>query len=607
MGAIFGIVGEGSLAEVQSDGSGGEPPGPVPAGLEPGARSLLRPGGAPALRGRRLPHDGRLARSQRRDRLSRAVRPGGRGGPRQRFGVPSPWRSVAALHRYRSRSTRSATRACTIPCSAAGSRSPANTSRSSPSPTFRSSPTAPPSSTISPPSTRSAGARSSRAPAPCRAGTCSSCGASAIAVSTYWKPGTDVVDRSDQEHVTVVRDALLETVHRQVHTYEQVGITLGGGVDAAIVLGAIRRVAPDVRDLVVHDRRRAGRLGGGRRPPDRRAVRDRAPRVPVRSVDDSHRAAAAGLAHRGLRRARRGDAADARAAARRRAHQGGLRRATAPTCCSAACRGIGSSASPSGCRCSARRCRSCFSSRSAAWCPATLLGRALQTAVYGKTPPQALRVPGASAARGVFWRPEVNEFIRATIQRMHSHNYLEPHHELIGAAFHSPFLDPDMIATSLTVPGWLKSGWRRQKWVLREAAADLLPASIRHRKKAIQRLDVHGAMGEVLSDLAGDWLVDSALERHRLLTGDAAPADPDRPHPRPGEPGGGPPALVRAVARVLGASLSSRPDEAPSPPSRCRCAPSADAPQRALRLGATVARTLPLARSPPSFTTTSTT
>ena len=102
---------------------------------------------------------------------------------------------------------------------------------------------------------------------------------------------------------------------------------------------------------------------------------------------------------------------------------------------------------------------------------------------------------------------------------MHSHNYLEPNHELTGATFHSPFLDPDMIATSLTVPGWLKSGWRRQKWVLREAAVDLLPASIRHRKKAIQRLDVHGAMGEVLSDLAGDWLVNSALERHRLLTG----------------------------------------------------------------------------------------
>ena len=45
----------------------------------------------------------------------------------------------------------------------------------------------------------------------------------------------------------MVRDALLETVHRQIHTYEHVGITLGGGLDAALVLGAMRRVAPDVR------------------------------------------------------------------------------------------------------------------------------------------------------------------------------------------------------------------------------------------------------------------------------------------------------------------------------------------------------------------------
>ena len=81
--------------------------------------------------------------------------------------------------------------------------------------------------------------------------------------------------------------------------------------------------------------------------------------------------------------------------------------------------------------------------------PSTILGRALQAAVYGRTPPQALRVPGADATRGVFWRPEVNEFIRGTIQRMHSFNYLEPGHEVSGAAFHSPFLDPDMIAASM--------------------------------------------------------------------------------------------------------------------------------------------------------------
>ena len=104
-----------------------------------------------------------------------------------------------------------------------------------------------------------------------------------------------------------------------------------------------------------------------------------------------------------------------------------------------------------------------------------------------------------------------------TVQGNSSFGYLEPTHALTGASFNSPFVDPDMIAASLTVPGWLKTGWRRQKWVLREAA-DFLPASIRLRKKAIQRLDVHGAMGQVLSDLAGRWLVDCAIEQHRLLT-----------------------------------------------------------------------------------------
>jgi hypothetical protein len=145
------------------------------------------------------------------------------------------------------------------------------------------------------------------------------------------------------------------------------------------------------------------------------------------------------------------------------------------------------------------------------------MGRAFKAAVYGRTPPETLHVPGATWG-GVYWSPEVNEFIRTTIQRMHSFNYLEPQHEIAGAAFHSPFLDPDMIATSLTVPGWLKSGWRRQKVVLREAGADLLPEAIRKRKKAIQRLDVEGDMGAVLSELAGEWLVDSAIEEHQLLT-----------------------------------------------------------------------------------------
>jgi asparagine synthase (glutamine-hydrolysing) len=338
-----------------------------------------------------------------------------------------------------------------------------------------------------------------------------------VVVSTYWKPRTDVVNRSDQEHVTVVRDALLETVHRQVHAYEQVGITLGAGVDAAIVLGAIRRVAPDVRVSsftigaapddweVLGAQQTAEQFGTDHHEFlfDPSTIPTELPQLVWLTEDCGGREEAMlqmhVLRHAGahVKTVFGGHGADVLFGGMPRHRLVGLAERlpmfSAPL-------------------------QELFQLSQCGLSPSTLLGRALQTAVYGKTPPQALRVPGAGPERGVFWRPEVNEFIRATIQRMHSHNYLEPNHELTGATFHSPFLDPDMIATSLTVPGWLKSGWRRQKWVLREAAVDLLPASIRHRKKAIQRLDVQGAMGEVLSDLAGDWLVDSALERHRLLT-----------------------------------------------------------------------------------------
>src|SRR4029077_11361655 len=101
-------------------------------------------------------------------------------------------------------------------------------------------------------------------------------------------------------------------------------------------------------------------------------------------------------------------------------------------------------------------------------------------------------VPGAHGTSSVYWSTDFNSFICATVQGNAAFTYLEPYHALSGASFHSPFVDPDLIATSLTVPSRLKTGWRRQKRVLRDAAAGIVPLAIRSRKKAIQRLDVHG-------------------------------------------------------------------------------------------------------------------
>jgi asparagine synthase (glutamine-hydrolysing) len=337
-------------------------------------------------------------------------------------------------------------------------------------------------------------------------------------VSTYWRPTTDVVPRSREEHVAVVRDSLLETVHRQIHTYEHVGITLGGGLDAALVLGAMRRVAPDVRisSFTVGSSEDDWEIVGARQTAeafgtehhqylfDPSTIAAELPRL-VWLTEDCGGREEAMLQMRVLREAGAhtsvvfgGHGADVLFGGMPRHRLVGLAEKlpilTTPF-------------------------RELFQLSQASMPPSTYIGRAFKAAVYGRTPPETLRVPGATPA-GVYWSPEVNEFIRTTIQRMHSLNYLEPQHEIAGAAFHSPFLDPDMIASSLTVPGWLKSGWRQQKLVLREAAADLLPEKIRKRRKAIQRLDVEGEMGAVLSTLAGEWLVDSAIDQHQLLTPD---------------------------------------------------------------------------------------
>jgi len=337
-------------------------------------------------------------------------------------------------------------------------------------------------------------------------------------IESYWSPSEQVVQRTPQAHAAVLRDALLKTVQRQVHGYEHVGITLGGGLDAAIVLGAIRRVAPDVRvssftigtsanDWEIVGAREAAQAFGTEHREyafDPAVISTELPRLVWLTEDCGGREEAMLQMHV-------------------------LREAGAQT--SAVFGGHGADALFGGMprhrlvglagRVPLLRTPlyELFQLSQASVPPTSWLGRALGAAVYRRTPPQPLPVPGGGLPQPVFWRPELNHFIRVTIQRVHDLNYLEPEHELTGATFHSPFLDPDLIAISLTVPGWLKSGWRRQKVVLREAAAELLPATILRRRKAIQRLDVR-ALGSVLAELAGRCLVGSAIEQHRLLTGE---------------------------------------------------------------------------------------
>lgn len=336
-------------------------------------------------------------------------------------------------------------------------------------------------------------------------------------LASYWRPLEQVVPRRPEEHVAVIRETLLRTVERQVRPHRVIGLTVGGGLDAAAVLGAVRHVAPKLPvstftigtspdDHEILGARETARVFGTDHHEfvfDPAVIPDELPKLVWLSEDCGGREEAMlqlkvlGEAGARVSTVMGGHGADVLFGGMPRHRLVGM----------------------------AERLpwlsyplSELFALSQAGTRPASLVGRALSAVVYGRNPPEVPTVPGATSAPQVYWHPELNEFIRVTVQRMNSLNYLEPAHESARVTFRSPFLDPDMIAASLTVPGWLKAGWRRQKWVLREAVADLLPESIRRRPKAIQRVHGQHTLGHVVAATAERWLYESSLERHGLLT-----------------------------------------------------------------------------------------
>ncbi len=84
-----------------------------------------------------------------------------------------------------------------------------------------------------------------------------------------------------------------------------------------------------------------------------------------------------------------------------------------------------------------------------------------------------------------------------------------------------PFLDTDFIALALTVPAGLKlrvmpDGRRIEKWVLREACEDLLPADIVWRSK--EQFDEGSGTVDLLADALGPLLEEIDLEVYRATT-----------------------------------------------------------------------------------------
>lgn len=337
-------------------------------------------------------------------------------------------------------------------------------------------------------------------------------------VASYWEPDLAIAHRSRGDHAVAVRESLLRTVARQLRGRDEVGITIGGGLDAAAVVGAIRRVAPAVavKSFTIGGTPDDPELLGGRETArvfgtehreivfSREAIPDDLPRLIWLSEDCGGREEALlqmrvlALAGQHARLVMGGHGADVLFGGMPRHRLVAMAEVFPPL---------------------RAPLRELFFLSQSGKPTHSLAGRALQRWFYGGHYPAVPAVPGAGVADPVIWDDRLDGYIRRTVQDNDTLRYLEPQHEAAGTEFRSPFLDPDFIVTSLTVPAALKVRWGRSKAILRDAVADLLPVEISRRPKAIQRVgQAHGReLGQVLGRMAERVLPDGALESHGIL------------------------------------------------------------------------------------------
>jgi asparagine synthetase B (glutamine-hydrolysing) len=148
--------------------------------------------------------------------------------------------------------------------------------------------------------------------------------------------------------------------------------------------------------------------------------------------------------------------------------------------------------------------------------PASVAGKAASLLLYrGRDfPPPSVR--GASGTSRVFEPSSLNDFIEHTVCEMPEFHFHAGVQGTCAVEPVTPFLGNAVLDHALTIPAELKTTVRRQKIVLRDALAPLLPDSIRTRGKAIQRVRHDRALSRVIDAMA-DRLLDEASVRQRDL------------------------------------------------------------------------------------------
>ncbi len=333
----------------------------------------------------------------------------------------------------------------------------------------------------------------------------------------YWSPLSRPVQRSAAEYARMIRERLCEVVARQARKFSQVGMTLSAGLDSASLVAVLRHVRPEVpihSFTIGHGEDDAEILGGRELAAafetrhrelffDPACVPALLPKLVWLMEECSGREESL-LQHLVLAEAGRTGqqvvmgayAADSLFAGMPR-HKLLRMRELFPWL--------------------STPLTEVFQLTQCGAEPRSLLGRAGKGILFGRRwfpPPQ---VAGATAPVEAPDPGSLDQYLADGMLEAYDSSYLEPTLEAAGVEFRDPFQSLAMMDLALSIPARFNVTLRRQKGLLRDALADLLPESIRTRKKSIQRVRHDGKLSEVLDAMADELLGPETLRARGIV------------------------------------------------------------------------------------------
>jgi asparagine synthase (glutamine-hydrolysing) len=355
----------------------------------------------------------------------------------------------------------------------------------------------------------------------------------------YWTPKVAIPTISDSQHVDALRSRFLEVTRRQVRNFDVIGVQLSGGFDSGFVLASICKVAPEVKvhtftagygpddPEMIDAERLAQQFGTDHHPlvlhPE--DIPDLLPTT-VWHMEDLYGREEMVYLYMLAREASKhvqmliaGYAADMTLGGMPRHLVARFAMRFPPARSTLA---------------------EFYRHTQTGLLPRSMMGRALMNLYHrGRRdypPPQVLgsdHEPQTDPLKRAGTQP-FSEFLARGIEDDLAWEQIEQLHAAWGMSFNAPFMNPEYLEGTLTIPDRLKLRGLTQKYAIRQAAKGIVPTDVQWRHKTLQRLRHDERFSSAIDRLA-DRLLDRASVRTRGLF-DVQTVDRLRQRPANGKP-----------------------------------------------------------------------